>query len=107
MIGAVFKDEGTAPLVNYPKKGIYSLRDMHRTARQHGIPFAMPDKFPILTVNAARIAYWVGIVIRLNAVACPWLSIRPSLKIISISVTRTCWLVCVKMLVWIGSNVLR
>ena len=60
MLGAVFKREGTAPLVNYPMKGRYSLHDMKRTARHHGIDFRMPDKFPILTVNAARLVYWAG-----------------------------------------------
>ena len=60
MLGAVFKEEGTQPLVFYPKKGAYARRDMARTTRLHDIPFNFPEKFPQLTVNAARIIYWAG-----------------------------------------------
>ena len=60
MLGAVFKDEGTQPLVFYPKKGAYARRDMARTARLHDIPLNFPAKFPQMTVNASRIIYWTG-----------------------------------------------
>ncbi|RED52545.1 2-hydroxychromene-2-carboxylate isomerase [Aestuariispira insulae] len=60
MLGAVFKEEGTQPLVFYPKKGAYARHDMARTARLHGLPLNFPEKFPQLTVNAARIILWAG-----------------------------------------------
>ena len=59
LLGAVFKVAGTAPLVSYPLKGDYSRRDFARTARLHGIPFNMPDPFPVGTVGCARAFYWL------------------------------------------------
>jgi 2-hydroxychromene-2-carboxylate isomerase len=59
LLGAVFKSEGTQPLTEYPRKGAYSRRDFERTARLHGIPFRMPEPFPIATVAAARAFYVV------------------------------------------------
>jgi 2-hydroxychromene-2-carboxylate isomerase len=35
-------------------KGDYSRRDLVRSARFHGIPFQMPEPFPVSTVTAAR-----------------------------------------------------
>lgn len=55
LLGPMFKATGTAPLVEIPLKGDYSRHDMLRTARLHGIPFRMPDPFPIATVAPARI----------------------------------------------------
>lgn len=60
LLGAVFKSEGTQPLLDYPMKGDYSKRDMERSARLHGLPMNWPPRFPILTVNAARAVYWAG-----------------------------------------------
>lgn len=60
LLGAVFKSEGTQPLLNYPMKGAYSKHDMERTARLHGLPMVWPPRFPLLTVNAARAVYWAG-----------------------------------------------
>jgi 2-hydroxychromene-2-carboxylate isomerase len=59
LLGVVFKQVGTAPLVDYPLKGEYSRHDMKRSARFHGIAdFRMPSKFPIPTQAAARIVLW-------------------------------------------------
>jgi len=60
LLGAVFKATGMAPLTQIPLKGDYSRLDMARTARLHGIPFKMPDPFPIATVAPARIMLHVG-----------------------------------------------
>lgn len=58
LLGPVFKATGSAPLVNIPMKGDYSRRDFGRSARYFGVPFAMPEKFPIGTVAAMRAFYW-------------------------------------------------
>ena len=58
LLGPVFKATGSAPLVDIPMKGDYSRRDFVRSARFHGVPFAMPAKFPIGTVAALRAFYW-------------------------------------------------
>ncbi|WP_259779325.1 2-hydroxychromene-2-carboxylate isomerase [Aestuariispira ectoiniformans] len=60
LLGAVFKSEGTQPLLDYPMKGDYSKRDMERSARLYGLPMNWPPRFPMLTVNAARVVYWAG-----------------------------------------------
>jgi 2-hydroxychromene-2-carboxylate isomerase len=58
LLGAAFKVAGTQPLTSIPLKGDYARRDMPRTARFYGIPFAMPAKFPIATQAPARIVLW-------------------------------------------------
>ncbi len=59
LLGAVFKVAGTQPLTEYPLKGKYSTYDFQRSAREHGIAFRMPSKFPLATIGAARGAYWL------------------------------------------------
>jgi 2-hydroxychromene-2-carboxylate isomerase len=59
LLGPVFKANGQAPLVEIPMKGDYSRHDFARSARFHGVPFAMPSKFPIGTVAAVRAFYWL------------------------------------------------
>lgn len=60
LLGPIFKAVGTEPLVQIPLKGAYSRLDMQRTARLQGIPFNMPEPFPIATVAAARIMLVLG-----------------------------------------------
>ncbi len=60
LLGAVFKSEGTQPLMSYPKKGVYSRHDVERTARYHDIPFTWPPSFPFLSVAAARATLWAA-----------------------------------------------
>jgi 2-hydroxychromene-2-carboxylate isomerase len=60
LLGAVFKVSGVQPLVNVPLKGEYSRRDFLRSARFHGVPFRMPDVFPVSTVHACRAFYATG-----------------------------------------------
>ncbi|HEX4782432.1 MAG TPA: 2-hydroxychromene-2-carboxylate isomerase [Usitatibacter sp.] len=58
LLGPVFKATGGAPLVDIPMKGEYSRHDFSRSARYHGVPFAIPPKFPIGTVPPVRAFYW-------------------------------------------------
>jgi 2-hydroxychromene-2-carboxylate isomerase len=59
LLGATFKAAGLRPPVSYPIKGAYMLRDFARSARMEGLPFVMPEPFPIPTQNAARIFWWL------------------------------------------------
>jgi 2-hydroxychromene-2-carboxylate isomerase len=54
LLGAAFKLSGQRPLVDIPMKGEYSRRDLARCARFYGIPFQIPEPFPVSTVTAAR-----------------------------------------------------
>lgn len=59
MLGAAFAATGGKPLVELPLKGDYARRDLARTARLWRIPFALPKRFPVLTLAAARAFYWL------------------------------------------------
>lgn len=59
LLGIVFKATGGRPLPMIPIKGQYALRDFERTARFHGIPFRLPNNFPVPTQTAARAMLWV------------------------------------------------
>lgn len=60
MLGAAFKQEKTAPLTAYPRKGDYSRLDFDRTARKYAIPFNMPAEFPKVTLAASRGFFWLS-----------------------------------------------
>lgn len=59
LLGAIFKSTGSAPLVEFPLKGQYAVRDFERSARFAGVELKMPKAFPISTVNSARAVLWV------------------------------------------------
>jgi len=59
LLGAVFKVTGSGPLPSLPLKGPYSKRDMERSARFLGVPFKLPDPFPVSTQAPARAIYWL------------------------------------------------
>ena len=59
MLGSAFKASGLPLLVTVPLKGEYSKRDFDRSARHLGLPFKLPDVFPVLTLAAARGYYWL------------------------------------------------
>jgi 2-hydroxychromene-2-carboxylate isomerase len=59
LLGVAFKASGTQPLVDVPLKGEYSKRDFDRSARFAGVPFALPQPFPIAAVGAARAYLWL------------------------------------------------
>lgn len=60
LLGAAFKATGQSPLVGQPLRGPYHLNDMKRMARRFGLPFRLPDGFPLATMAAARAFYWAG-----------------------------------------------
>ncbi|MFQ5973204.1 MAG: 2-hydroxychromene-2-carboxylate isomerase [Alphaproteobacteria bacterium] len=60
LLGVVFKDTGAQPLVDYPIKGEYALRDFKRSARLYGIEFVMPETFPVSALAGSRAFYWLG-----------------------------------------------
>lgn len=59
LLGVAFKATGTAPLTSIPVKGAYSEHDMARSARYLGIPFRLPEPFPVGTQLAARAFLWL------------------------------------------------
>lgn len=59
LLGVSFKATGSEPLMNIPLKGDYSRRDLARTARLQGVPFAIPEPFPFASVAACRAFYWL------------------------------------------------
>jgi len=59
LLGAIFKVTNTIPLVQMPVKGQYYVRDFARSARFLGVPFRLPDPFPVATQNAARAFLWL------------------------------------------------
>lgn len=59
LLGAIFRSTGGAPLTQIPLKGPYSLRDIDRSARFHGLAdFRMPAIFPIASQAPSRIVLW-------------------------------------------------
>ncbi len=60
LLGAVFKTTGSRPVVEVPLKRDYARRDIERTARRFGVPFAWPSPFPFPAVAASRAFYWLG-----------------------------------------------
>jgi 2-hydroxychromene-2-carboxylate isomerase len=59
LLGPAFKAMGMPILVTIPLKGEYSKRDFPRSARFHGVPYKQPSPFPISTLAAARVFYWL------------------------------------------------
>jgi 2-hydroxychromene-2-carboxylate isomerase len=59
LLGVTFQAAELKSPVSYPIKREYSLRDFARSARHEGVPFAMPEQFPIPTQNAARVYWWL------------------------------------------------
>jgi 2-hydroxychromene-2-carboxylate isomerase len=59
LLGAAFQTTGLRPPVDYPLKRDYFLRDFARSARFEGVPYVQPQRFPIATINAARIFWWL------------------------------------------------
>jgi 2-hydroxychromene-2-carboxylate isomerase len=57
LLGVAFKATGSGPLPSIPLKGDYAKRDFLRSARFHGVPFRIPEPFPVSTVAACRAFY--------------------------------------------------
>jgi 2-hydroxychromene-2-carboxylate isomerase len=59
LLGATFQAAELKSPVSYPLKREYSMRDFGRSARFEGVPYTMPEPFPIPTHNAARVFWWL------------------------------------------------
>jgi 2-hydroxychromene-2-carboxylate isomerase len=58
-VGASLKLTGMVPLTQQPLRGDYALHDWHRMARLYDLPFAMPARFPVISVAPSRAFYAV------------------------------------------------
>ncbi len=60
LLGAVFKVTGSSPLtMRPPVMSDYFRHDFVRSARYAGLPFVLPEPFPINTQNTARVCLWL------------------------------------------------
>ena len=59
LLGVTFLAAELKSPVSHPLKREYSLLDFERSARFAGVPFRLPEKFPIATQNAARVFWWL------------------------------------------------
>ncbi|MEO7115896.1 MAG: 2-hydroxychromene-2-carboxylate isomerase [Caldimonas sp.] len=59
LLGVIFQASELKSPVSYPIKREYSLLDFERSARFAGVPFTIPEHFPVPTQNAARIFWWL------------------------------------------------
>ena len=59
LLGVVFAITGQSPLTGQPLRGAYALHDFQRCARAIGVPFVMPEPFPVMTLAAGRAYYWL------------------------------------------------
>lgn len=59
LLGVTFQAAELKSPVAHPIKREYSLRDFARSARFEGVPFTLPEPFPIATQNAARVFWWL------------------------------------------------
>ncbi len=59
LLGVAFKTTGMAPLSEQPMRGEYSLRDISRSARFHGVTLVMPEPFPVNALAPSRAYYWL------------------------------------------------
>ena len=58
LLGPIFFAQGwrDSPFNVYPAKGRYMVRDIGRIAAARGLPFKMPETFPVKGLKAARLA---------------------------------------------------
>lgn len=58
LLGPIFKEHGwtDSPFNIYPSKGAYMWRDMERLCDGYGLPFNKPEKFPMNSLRATRVA---------------------------------------------------
>ena len=70
LLGVSFQAAELKSPVAHPIKREYTLHDFERSARFAGVPYKLPDPFPIATQNAARIFCWLAD--ERPAAAAPW-----------------------------------
>jgi 2-hydroxychromene-2-carboxylate isomerase len=54
LLGAVFKAVGNEMPARIPAKARWMLGDMQAWSAHYGVPFAMPSRFPLVTLRAQR-----------------------------------------------------
>ena len=59
LLGVTFQAAELRSPVAYPIKRDYTLLDFDRSARFAGVPFTLPERFPVPTQNAARVFWWL------------------------------------------------
>ncbi len=59
LMGAAFKQTGRSPMMDQNLIGRYSAHDVARFGRMQGTPVQMPEAFPVATVAACRLYYWL------------------------------------------------
>jgi 2-hydroxychromene-2-carboxylate isomerase len=59
LLGVTFQAAELKSPVHHPIKREYTLHDFERSARYAGVPYKLPDPFPIATQNAARVFWWL------------------------------------------------
>lgn len=59
LLGATFQAAELKSPVSHPIKREYSIADFARSARFEGLPYRLPETFPIPTQNAARVFWWL------------------------------------------------
>ena len=59
-LGVAFKRTGMAPLTEMPMRGAYGVHDMARSARALGVPFQLPEGFPMFALAPSRAFYWLA-----------------------------------------------
>jgi len=59
LLGVTFQAAELRSPVSHPIKREYSLLDFDRSARFAGVPFTLPERFPVATQNVARIFWWL------------------------------------------------
>jgi 2-hydroxychromene-2-carboxylate isomerase len=60
LLGVTFQAAELRSPVDHPIKRDYTLHDFERSARYAGVPYSLPDPFPIPTQNAARVFWWLA-----------------------------------------------
>ena len=59
LLGAAMKVTGGKPMIAIPMRADYMAKDLPRFARYLGVPFRMPEPFPIAAIAASRAFYWL------------------------------------------------
>ena len=59
MLGQAFAQTGMRPATEPPLRGDYVRHDLARTARRLGLPFVLPEGFPMFALAPSRVYYWL------------------------------------------------
>jgi 2-hydroxychromene-2-carboxylate isomerase len=59
MLGQAFVQTGMVPATEAPLRGDYVRHELARTARWLGLPFVLPEGFPMTALAPSRVYYWL------------------------------------------------